>query len=72
MNQIQCPKCGEVFTIDEASYADILKQVRDEAFARELAQQKKTAVELERARAAADLRSLEAEKNRAIAKLRTD
>ncbi len=72
MNQIQCPKCGEVFTIDEASYADILKQVRDEAFARELAQQKKTAVELERARAAADLRSLEAEKDRAIAKLRTD
>ena len=26
---IQCPKCHEVFQVDEAGYAAILKQVRD-------------------------------------------
>ena len=36
MKTIQCPKCGEVFTVDENSYADILKQVRDEEFKREV------------------------------------
>ena len=36
MNEIKCPKCGEVFTIDEASYASIVKQVRDEEFNAEL------------------------------------
>jgi ribosomal protein S27E len=29
MNEIKCPQCGTVFTIDEAGYAEILKQVRD-------------------------------------------
>ena len=28
MHQIKCPHCGKDFTIDEASYADILNQVR--------------------------------------------
>lgn len=32
MNDIKCPKCETSFTIDEAGYADILKQVRDEDF----------------------------------------
>ena len=36
MNQIKCPKCGESFTMDEAGYADILKQVRDEDFEKTL------------------------------------
>ena len=36
MNEIKCPKCGEVFTIDEASYASIVKQVRDDEFNSEL------------------------------------
>lgn len=36
MNEIKCPKCGEAFKIDEAGYADILKQVRDEEFAQAL------------------------------------
>ncbi len=34
--EIKCPKCGEVFQIDEASYASILKQVRDEEFSKEI------------------------------------
>ena len=32
MNQIECPNCGTAFKIDEAGYADILKQVRDTEF----------------------------------------
>lgn len=36
MNQIKCPKCGEVFKIDETSYAEIVKQVRNSEFRSEL------------------------------------
>jgi len=36
MNDIKCPKCSEVFKVDQAGYADILKQVRDVEFAQEL------------------------------------
>ena len=32
MHEIKCPKCGTTFTIDEAGYADILKQVRNSEF----------------------------------------
>ena len=36
MNEIKCPHCGVAFPIDEASFATILKQVRDSEFATEL------------------------------------
>lgn len=36
MQNIKCPNCGEVFTIDENSYADIAKQIRDKEFEKEL------------------------------------
>ena len=36
MNEIICPNCKTAFKIDEAGFADILKQVRDEAFNKEL------------------------------------
>lgn len=32
MNEIICPKCGEHFTIDEASYAEIVRQVHNTEF----------------------------------------
>ena len=32
MNELVCPSCQTAFAIDEAGYADILRQVRDEAF----------------------------------------
>ena len=28
MNEIRCPECGKVFSVDEASYASIVNQVR--------------------------------------------
>ncbi len=36
MNDITCPHCGKAFKIDEAGYADILKQVHDREFENEL------------------------------------
>ena len=36
MHEIICPHCGKAFKIDEAGYADILKQVRDSDFERQL------------------------------------
>ena len=36
MNRITCPKCKEVFKIDDAGFADILKQVRDQEFKKEV------------------------------------
>ena len=36
MQEIKCPKCGEVFAVDESGYAQIVKQVRDKEFEQEL------------------------------------
>ncbi len=36
MNEIKCPHCNKAFKVDEAGFADILKQVRDHEFEREL------------------------------------
>ena len=59
MEQIKCPKCGEVFQIDEAGYAAIVKQVRDREFEKEL-----------RTREDAAVRLAESEKEREITALR--
>jgi hypothetical protein len=36
MNEILCPHCKKAFKVDEAGFADILKQVRDREFENEL------------------------------------
>ncbi len=36
MNQIRCPHCGEIFTIDETNYNSIVKQIRDHEFKEEM------------------------------------
>ena len=36
MQEIKCPKCGEVFLVDESGYAAIVKQVRDKEFEKEI------------------------------------
>ena len=38
MAEIRCPHCGEVFTVDETEYAQIVKQVRDAEFERDIAE----------------------------------
>ena len=36
MQEIKCPNCGTVFQVDESGYAQIVQQVRDKEFDREL------------------------------------
>lgn len=36
MSEIKCPKCGEVFKVDQSGYAAILDQVRNTEFQKEL------------------------------------
>ena len=41
MQEIKCPKCGEVFQVDESGYAAIVKQVRDKEFEKEVNESEK-------------------------------
>ena len=73
MHEIMCPHCGKAFKIDEAGYADILKQVRDGAFEQQLherlelaEQDKRNAVELATARVAGELQTAAAAKDAEI------
>lgn len=36
MQEIKCPHCGEVFQVDESGYSQIVQQVRDKEFEKEL------------------------------------
>lgn len=60
MQEIKCPKCGEVFQVDESGYAAIVKQVRDSEFSKEL-KSRETQFESEK-ESAIQLAKLEAEK----------
>ncbi len=75
-HNITCPHCGEAFTIDEAGYADIVQQVRNAEFERELKdreklieEDKRKAVELAEAKAAGELQQAVAQKEAQIAQL---
>lgn len=77
MHEIKCPKCGEVFQIDEAGYAEILKQVKNSEFDKEMREKqlafendKKTALELEKAKAKTENMQALAEKDKEIERLK--
>lgn len=62
MNQITCPKCGMVISLDESDYEGIVRQVRDDQFAHEveeraasLRREHEQALELARSQAKAEL-----------------
>ena len=78
MNEIKCPRCGEVFTIDEAGFAAIVKQVRDAEFDKEIRRhaelletEKRQAVELAVAQALGKAQGAVTEKEARIAELET-
>ena len=48
MQEIKCPNCGEVFAVDESGYAQIVQQVRDKEFDKELRQREKDLEELKK------------------------
>lgn len=79
MNEIKCPNCGEVFEVNEVSYAAILKQVRDEEFDKEIRQREKSfqnekenAVEIAVAKKVFEKEREIADKNAQIEKLKGD
>ena len=77
MNEIICPHCKKAFKVDEAGYADILKQVRDSEFEKQLherlelaEQDKRTAVELAQAKVASELQQAASAKDAEIQELK--
>lgn len=77
MHEIICPHCDTAFKIDEAGYADILKQVRDDEFSKELharleaaEQAKQTEIELARTQAAKEFEARAAERDGQILELK--
>ena len=78
MAEIRCPHCGEVFQVDETEYAQIVRQVRDAEFQRELAAREKSAereresaVEAAVARARQESLTEAAQKDAEIARLKS-
>lgn len=79
MHEIICPHCSKAFKIDEAGYADILKQVRDSDFEQQLhdrlelaEQDKRNAVELAEAKITSELQKATSAKDSEIQKLKAD
>jgi len=77
-NKIICPNCKTSFALDEAGFADILKQVRDEEFGRELrerervfSQEKDNAVKLAEANLKNSLQSDLAKREAELAELKS-
>lgn len=78
MYEIICPHCHKAFKVDEAGYADILKQVRDKDFDKQLherlelaEQDKRKALELAESKAAGELQKAEASKDAQIQDLQS-
>lgn len=77
MQEIKCPKCGEVFRVDESGYAAIVKQVRDKEFSKEihereerLEKEKDSAVKIAKAETAEGLKDEIAAKTAEISELK--
>ena len=78
MHEIICPHCDKAFKIDEAGYADILKQIRNKEFDKELheklaaaEQEKKSALSLVEAENETKRLKLVADKETEIAELKS-
>ena len=79
MNEIICPHCKKAFKVDEAGFADILKQVRDHQFEKELndrlkisEKEKEDAVKLAEANTKNTLQLDIAKKDKEIAELKSE
>ena len=77
MNNIICPHCNKAFKVDKKGYADIIKQVYDKEFDKQLNERilqiekdKSMEIKLEKKEAEIKLESVEAEKNKAINELK--
>ena len=79
MNEIICPHCHKAFKVDEAGYADILKQVRDHQFEEELhnrlalaEKDKQSAIQIAEAKVREALQEQLAQKETALIQIKTE
>ncbi|MDT0628019.1 DUF2130 domain-containing protein [Alteromonas sp. W364] len=79
MHEIKCPHCQKAFKVDETSYADILKQVRDEEFEHQLHERlalaekdKVNALELAKSQASSEIQKNTAAKESEIQALKAE
>lgn len=77
MNEIICPNCKKAFKVDEAGFADILKQVRDHQFEEEIInrlalaeKEKESAVKLAEANVRNSLQEQLAKKDKELTELK--
>ncbi|MFA5433141.1 MAG: DUF2130 domain-containing protein [Candidatus Paceibacterota bacterium] len=77
MNEIICPSCKKAFKVDEAGFADILKQVRDHQFEEEIRsrlalaeKEKESAVKLAEANVRNSLQDQLAKKDKELTELK--
>ena len=76
MNEIKCPNCAKAFKIDEAGYAEVLKQVHDNEFEKEIEKrisfvekEKEREIELAQSKITSEMTEMAAIKDGEIKKL---
>ena len=71
MNEIKCPNCGEVFTVNESQYAELISQVRTVEFDKELHARIKQELTLVEQKALNEQQAKLAQKDQEIAQLQS-
>ena len=69
MQKIKCPKCGEIFSIDDTGYAAIVKQVHDAEFEKEIDRREKELIAEKDSAVDLAVTKAEAEKDKKISEL---
>ena len=72
MAEIKCPKCGEVFSVDESDYNEIVKQIKDKTFKEELHERVKNELALKESQFESQRKDLESNNLRKEAALKSE
>lgn len=70
MNEIKCPNCGEVFTVNESQYSELLSQVRTAEFDKEIHARIEQALALEKQKAQNEQQQVLSQKESEIQELK--
>lgn len=70
MNEIKCPKCGEIFQVDEAGYSAILMQVKNSEFEKEVSERVKEITDNKERAIRLENKNKELEKDKEIEQLK--
>lgn len=72
MAEIKCPKCGEVFSVDESEYNAIVKQIKDKTFKDELEERIKIALDSKNNEFELQKKNIEADNSKREAQLKSE